>query len=311
MRFEQLNYLATITRLGSLRRAAAELHVSQPALSETIRNLERELGVTLLDRKRSGASISADGRELLPYITGVLEAVDRLNRAADQQHQSSRMVRVGTVNAATMGLLAPAIQTFHRTHPQTQVEVVPAQQADIHRSILEGSLDLGLINILAGDDVTPGLDTTTLLRGHVVACIHPRSPLAKLDQISPTDLLSEPLIGMRAGYLMHRYVYRLFDNRTPPFAYSMEGAEMGKMMVAQGLGVTLLPNYSIAGDPLEKHGAITTRPIADDRAEVHLLLQGRYSTTVPGAVRDLQHLLVRRARAYQREINQTETAEPH
>src|SRR5580698_3762734 len=100
MRIEQLEYVAAVTRLGSLRRAAEELHISQPALSETIRNLERELRVTLLDRKRSGATVSADGRELLPYIMGVLESVDRLHRAADQQHQSKRMVRVGTVNAA-------------------------------------------------------------------------------------------------------------------------------------------------------------------------------------------------------------------
>ncbi len=66
VRIEQLEYIAAVTRLGSLRRAAEELHLSQPALSETVRNLERELGVDLLERKRSGAKISDEGRELLP-----------------------------------------------------------------------------------------------------------------------------------------------------------------------------------------------------------------------------------------------------
>lgn len=82
MRTEQLEYIAAVTRLGSLRRAAEELHLSQPALSETVRNLERELGVDLLERKRSGARMSAEGRELLPHIINVLDAVDRLRGAA-------------------------------------------------------------------------------------------------------------------------------------------------------------------------------------------------------------------------------------
>lgn len=55
VRREQLEYLAGVTRLGSLRRAAEELHLSPPALSETVRNLERELGVDPLERKRSEA----------------------------------------------------------------------------------------------------------------------------------------------------------------------------------------------------------------------------------------------------------------
>lgn len=149
MRIEQLEYLATVTRLGSLRRAAEELHLSQPALSETVRNLERELGVDVLDRKRSGAKISEDGRELLPHIIGVLDAVDKLRRAADDQHHISRMVRLGTVNAATVPLLVPAIREFRTGHPLTQVEVIGAQQAEIHRALLEGSLDLGSSTIYA------------------------------------------------------------------------------------------------------------------------------------------------------------------
>ncbi|MFH8770000.1 hypothetical protein [Streptomyces sp. NPDC017958] len=75
-------------------------------MSETVRNLERELDVDLLERKRSGATMSAAGRELLPYIVGVLEAVDRLREAAGEQHRISRMVHVGTLNAATVPLTA-------------------------------------------------------------------------------------------------------------------------------------------------------------------------------------------------------------
>ncbi|XVQ82626.1 LysR family transcriptional regulator [Microbispora siamensis] len=296
MRIEQLEYIRAVTRLGSLRRAADHLHLSQPALSETVRNLERELGVDLLERRRSGATISDKGRELLPYINGVLEAVDRLRGAADEQHHTARMVRLGTVNAATVPLLIPAVRAFREAHPATQVEVVGAQQAEIHRRIREGSFDLGLVNYLSGDDLPPDLATTELLRGRPVVCVRPDSPLASLPTVEVADLLREPLIVMRSGYVMHRLVHRLLGGRAPSFSYSTDGAEMGKLMVAEGLGATVLPEFSVAGDPLLRSGAITYRPLARRVAEVLLVIQSQRSASGPRVARDLHRFLLDRAR---------------
>ncbi|MFI5685159.1 LysR family transcriptional regulator [Streptomyces sp. NPDC051636] len=296
MRIEQLEYIAAVTRLGSLRRAAEELRLSQPALSETVRNLERELGVDLLERKRSGARMSAEGRELLPHIVGVLEAVDRLRSAAGEQHRVSRMVRVGTVNAATVPLLIPVVRDFRAAHPVTQVEVVGAQQAEIHRGLSEGGFDLGLVNHLDGDDVPACFESAELLRGRPVVCVRPDSPLASLAAVSVEDLLGVPLIAMRTGYVMHRYVHRLLAGRTPSFSYSTDGAEMGKLMVAEGLGATVLPDFSVVGDPLERCGALTHRPLTDETTRVLLMLQRRRAESVPQAARDLHEAFVRRAR---------------
>src|SRR5919112_3940022 len=109
MRLEQLEYIAAVTQHGSLRRASERLHISQPALSEAVTKLERELGVTLLDRRRSGTRISRRGRELQQHMVDVLEAVDRLRTAAGDQTTSARVVRVGTVSTATSTLLLPAV----------------------------------------------------------------------------------------------------------------------------------------------------------------------------------------------------------
>ncbi|WP_286247667.1 LysR family transcriptional regulator [Streptomyces graminofaciens] len=299
MRIEQLEYIAAVTRLGSLRRAAEELRLSQPALSETVRNLERELGVDLLERKRSGARMSAEGRELLPHIINVLDAVDRLRGAAGEHHRISRMVRVGTVNAATVPLLIPAVREFRAAHPTTQVEVVGAQQSEIHRALLEGGFDLGLVNHLDGDDLPADFESTELLRGRPVLCLRPDSPLARLSAVTVDDVLDgpEPVIAMRSGYVMHRYAHRLLRGRSPDFSFSTDGAEMGKLMVAEGLGATLLPDFSVIGDPLERRGAITYRPISDDSTEVLLMLQRRKAESVPRAARDLHETFVRRARA--------------
>jgi DNA-binding transcriptional LysR family regulator len=298
VRIEQLEYVATVARLGSFRRAADELHISQPALSGSIRNLERELGVDLLDRGRHGARTSDSGRELFPYILTLLDSYDRLKHAAGEQHRSVRLVRLGTVSAATAPLLAPTIRQFRQSHPLTQVEVIGVQQAEIHRGVLEGSFDLGLVNYLDGDDLPPELETTPLLRGRAVVVLRTDSPLAQRAAVHTAELLAEPLIVMRSGYVMHRYLYRLLGGQLPEFSYSTDGAEMGKLMVAEGLGLTVLPDYSVIGDPLEQAGAITWRPLADDQTGVELVIQRARSRSIPLAARDLHGIFVERARAY-------------
>ncbi|NUO44102.1 MAG: LysR family transcriptional regulator substrate-binding protein [Streptomyces sp.] len=227
----------------------------------------------------------------------MLDAVDRLRAAAGEQHRISRMVRVGTVNAATVPLLIPAVREFRATHPVTQVEVVGAQQTDIQRALDEGGFDLGLVNHLEGDDVPAGLEGTELLRGRPVVCLRPDSPLAARDALSVADLLEVPLIAMRSGYVMHRYVHRLLEGRSPSFSYSTDGAEMGKLMVAEGLGVTVLPDFSVIDDPLVRGGVLTHRPIAGDATRVLLMLQRRRADPVPRAVLDLHEVFVARARA--------------
>jgi len=300
VRIEQLEYLAEVARLGSFRRAAEQLHISQPALSESVRSLERELGIDLLERGRHGATVSESGRELLPYILTVLDSVDRLRQAAGEQHRSIRVIRVGTVNAATVPLLTPAIRQFRETHRATQVEIIGAQRDEIHRAILAGSFDLGLVNYLEGDDLPPELETTALLRGRPVVCMRPDSALASLTAVRARDLHTEPLIVMRSGYLMHRFIHRLLRGQLPGFSYSTDGAEMGKLMVAEGLGITVLPDFSVIGDPLEQRGIITWRPIAGDDTHVELVIQRVRSLGTTRAVRDLHRIFVERARAYPR-----------
>jgi DNA-binding transcriptional LysR family regulator len=298
VRVEQLEYVASVARLGSFRRAAESLHISQPALSESVRALERELGADLLERGRQGAKVSEAGRDLLPHVLTVLDAVDRLRHAASEQHQSQRIVRVATVNTATVPLVAPVIRRFREMHTSTQVEVFGGVHAEVQRGLLEGSSDLGLVNYLDGDDMPPELETTPLLSGRPVVCMRPDSPLAALESVDASELRSAPLIIMRAGYVMHRFLHRLLQDDIPAFSYSTDGAEMGKLMVAEGLGVTVLPDFSIIGDPLETRGVITWRPLADDDTTVHLVIQRLRSGSQPRAAKDLHRMFVQRARSY-------------
>jgi DNA-binding transcriptional LysR family regulator len=145
-----------------------------------------------------------------------------------------------------------------------------------------------------------------LLRGRPVVCMRPDSALASLAEVRPSDLHAEPLIVMRSGYLMHRFIHRLLRGQLPVFSYSTDGAEMGKLMVAEGLGVTVLPDFSVVGDPLEQRGIITWRPIAGDDTEVDLVIQRLRSLRATRAVRDLHQIFIERARDFPGQPNRTD-----
>jgi len=302
MRIEQLEYIAAVTQLGSLRRASEHLHVSQPALSEAVSKLEKELGVALLDRRRSGARISRAGRDLLPRIEEVLQAVAALRLAAGDQTTAIRSVRLGTVNTATSQLLFPSLRTMQQSHPGTTVEVLDMLQGEIQVGLEEGTLDLGLVNVLPGDDLPISVQSTHLLTGRPVVVLPAWHPYAAKEAVTVDDLRREPFILMRSGYVMHRLAHRLFGETLPPSCRSTDGAEMGKLMVAEGLGLTLLPAFSVSGDPLERAGSIATRPIADTDVTVSLLLLERRDPHPSAPVRALAETLTRRARTWTEQV---------
>jgi DNA-binding transcriptional LysR family regulator len=289
VRLEQLQYLQTVAHCGSFTRASELLHVSQPALSESVRRLERELGVELLDRGRDGTTVSAEGRDLMPLVAAVLDAADQLRQGSGVAAQSRRVLHVGTVTGARAPFLSPTIRSFSDANPDTAVAVVTTQQEQIHAALRDGAMDVGLVNYLEGEEYPAEFETIELIRGRPVLCISPASPLAKKASIDATDLLEEPLIAMRPGYVMYRYLERLFGGRAPAFSFSADGCEMGKTMVAEGLGATVLPDYSVAGDPLEEREAITYREI-NDECSVFLVLQSRRSIFRRGDVSELCRL---------------------
>ncbi len=300
MRIQQLEYIEAITRFGSLRRASEHLHISQPALSESVSRLERELGVSLLDRHRTGAKISQRGRELLSYMQDATEAVRRLREAAAEELSATRHISIGTVQAANATLLTPSLRQFRAQSPHVNVEIRHMQQTEIWAELTSGSLDIGLVNILEGDDPPPNIARTELIHGAPVVVLPRDHPLAAHEALTPEMLLTESFISMRPGYLMSRFANRLFSGEMPQHVYTSDGAELGKALVAEGLGFTILPDFTVKGDPLERAGTIIIRELAGGSPTVTLIACQRLGVRQPEPVRDLLIAMLREARDYTR-----------
>src|SRR3712207_1672431 len=162
MTFQQLSYFLAAADHGSFSAAAESLHMAQPSLSEQIRRLEAELGVSLFARAGRRLELTEAGRLLLPQAERTLDAA----REAAESVREVRDVTGGTVAFGTFGsahhyLLGGLVQDFRARHPGVRVRVVGQNSAEVADAVRDGHLEAGLV-VLPVDD--RGLDVCPAMR---------------------------------------------------------------------------------------------------------------------------------------------------
>jgi DNA-binding transcriptional LysR family regulator len=162
MTLQQLTYFLSAAEHGSFSAAAESLHMAQPSLSEQIRRLEAELGVSLFARTGRRLQLTEAGRLLLPQAERTLDAA----RAAQESVREVRDVTGGTVAFGTFGsahhyLLGGLVEEFRARHPSVRVRVIGQNSAEVADAVREGGLEAGLV-VLPVDD--RGLDVRPVMQ---------------------------------------------------------------------------------------------------------------------------------------------------
>src|SRR4051794_34525450 len=162
MELRQLQYFVAVVRHGQFTRAAEELWITQPALSQQVRRLESELGVALLRRTSRGVLPTPAGEELLTRADAVLAEVEQARAAMDRHAGASRgRVRVAAT-AADAPRLPAALAAFHAAHPGLQVAMRHASATEVAALVRAGTVDVAVaalgLEAPAGVEVEPLAD---------------------------------------------------------------------------------------------------------------------------------------------------------
>ncbi len=197
MELRVLEYFLALAREGSVSAAAEALHVSQPTLSRQLIELERELGTTLFERGRRGATLTEDGMLLRRRAVEMLD----LARAAKSEIAHNRgtvagEIRIGCAETRAMDLVAGIMGALRAEHPQVTFRVVSAVAEDVVERINRGLLDFGLLLRLGA---CHGLDLIRLPSNESAGIVVRRDDdLACGSQaarpLAPADLVGVPLI---------------------------------------------------------------------------------------------------------------------
>lgn len=229
--FQQLAYLREVDRHGSITRAAEALHVSQPALSQALAELERRLGTALFERAGRGRRLTADGREVLAFAQGVLAQADELRaRLLATREGEAGALRVGMIDAASLYLLPDIVRRYRDQHPGVRLTLAVAASETLLARLRSFELDLAVV--VAGDDA--GLDTTQLQREQLYLYAPPG------DQRTPAEaewVLYPP--GSRTRAIIDEGFARL--GIEPIVTLESGNPAVLRQMVSLGLGWAALP----------------------------------------------------------------------
>ncbi len=289
LNLQALRVFVAVVDQGGFSRAAAVLHLSQPAVSKAVGGLEREVGLPLLERGARGLGapgvrVSAAGA-VLHARARELFAVER---SAEEELRALRgldagVLRVGASTTVATYFLPPLLGAFHAQHPGVALRVTSANTRAVAQLLLQRRLDVALVE---GPVRHPRIDVVPWREDALVVIAPPGHPLAGGGRVTADALAREPFILRERGSGTRAVAEAAFRDRgiTPPVALTLGSTEAIKQAVIAGLGLAVVSEAAV-GDHLAA-GALVRVPVDAwnvRRALTLLRLRGR--TPGPGALR--------------------------
>ena len=186
-----------VAAAGNMTRAAAQLHISQPAVSKRLSDLEDQLGSPLFDRLARGVRLTAAGAVLLPHAERILA----MSEAAQKELLELAGMRRGSLSvgaSTTIGsyLIPDLFGRFHREHPSVQLALEIANTAQIQAAVLDDRVDLGLSEGFVSSDA---LEVEVVAHDEMVVIVAPGHPLLARGTLQPKDLAGVQLLMREVG----------------------------------------------------------------------------------------------------------------
>lgn len=238
-----MRYFVAVAEQLHFRHAAEIVHVAQPALSQQIRQLEKELGVTLLERSRHQVRLTPAGKAFYESALGVLRQADQAAaRARKVDSGDAGTIRIGFVSTAAIRVLPDGVKRLQKQVPAAEVELSELAAGEQIDGLYREQLDIGFVHAKLSRDV---LGTRIVARDRLIAAVPDSSPLARCRRVDLRDLASWPAI-MPAGhsssgfYEQVRMAYQMAGVR-PERVHYTRLLQTGLLLVAAGVGVSLVP----------------------------------------------------------------------
>jgi DNA-binding transcriptional LysR family regulator len=284
----QLRYFVTVAEERNLTRAARRLHIAQQSLSQQIRLLERQLGVTLFSRSTRGVELTEIGtvllREARPVLVQAERAVEAVRRAARGEQGE---LRVGFLASVANYLMPPLVRALGERHPGVTLRTDDVTIAALVDRLREGSLDAGLSRPPLVDD----LESEVILSEPVAAVLPERHPLAGREQLELAELADEPwVLTPRESWLPW---HRRYDEEYAAAGYRPRVVQRGSSvqnllaLVAGGVGVTRL---AMSARTLRDSGVVFVPLVGEEALTVIVWCPGSANPALPAlreVVRDV------------------------
>ena len=282
MNIRHIQYVLTILREGSITAASKKLFVSQPALSQTLKQIEQDLGATIFDRTTDPISLTYAGQQYVDAALQVLD-IDRNLRAriAETKKELHGRLRLGISMQRGLQILPQVIPDFSRMYPYIRIELIEHGSATLEHMTAEGQCDLALITT----NEKPNKLHYELIESEEVVLMAARSTelahrFSDGEPIEITQAQNEKFVSMREGHSVRTIQDRLFERHhlTPTILMETTNMEAGKHVAARANAVMLIPQVYVTQDLQYR---VQCHPVLNNDYERHFYLcyrRGMYLT---------------------------------
>jgi len=256
---KQLRYFSALAETLHFGRAAKLCHVTQPALSMQVRDLEANLGVTLVERGSTGLLLTQEGHEIARRAHDILVAVQDLTEVASHHcHPMSGKLRLGVIPSVGPYLLPKILPEIHRTYPELLLNLRESQTRYLVDDLIDGHLDLLILALPIEPDE---IETMALFDDCFSIALPPQHALSGRSEIHQSELNDQHLLLLEEGHCLRDQALAVCQTaNTDEFRASSLSTVI--QMVANGYGVTILPAMSLPTETGAENG-ISIVPFAE------------------------------------------------
>ena len=234
----------TVAKCGSLTRAAEELYISQPAVSQSIKQLENQLGVPLFDRRHRGMELSAQGGKIIfAEVERALELLcEAENRLAQMQSSAVGTIRIGASDTIFEYFLADKIVDFHERFPAVKIELMANFTPDTIEKLKANKCDVAFVNLPITVDDELELEGNCMRLNDIFIAGEKYKELSERP-ISLSELKKYPLILMDKNTVARRSLDAFLDRVGVNLQPSIEVGswDLMKRLVHRGMGIGVIP----------------------------------------------------------------------
>lgn len=260
-----------VAKHKSFSKAAEELFISQPAVTKHIKELERKVGMGLIQRRRGGFSLTEAGKILFKYthkISSHLMDIENLLENLKKDHQG--ILKIGTTESYSKGLMPKLLSGFQASCPFMKIALDVGNSEEIEKSLLVYKNDLVLIAVTKK---TSRFESIPFLKEELVLIVSPNHPLVKRKTVSLKELERYPLIIRAKGSTTRRIILQAFKEVGihPSLLIEAGSSEFIKQWVSEGKGVSIIVKRTVEDE--ERRKIIKTIPLLE---KLYLQVAFRY-----------------------------------
>lgn len=287
MEIRVLKYFLTVAREGGINRAAEVLHITQPTLSRQLAELEKEVGVTLLQRGARKSILTNEGILLRRRAEEILALVDKTEQElVEQEEQIEGRITIGGGELASMEIVPRLIAGFHKKYPLVTYDIYTANADLVAEQMEKGLVDIGVL-------LEPvNMEKFSFIRleqkERWVAVMKPTDPLAKKKSIKVSDLVGQNLILPRRLNVKNELASWFGSSyKKLHILFTSNFSTNASIMVKNGLGRAILIDGSL---PFVDKKQIITRPLVPSLTATSVIAWKREQPFSPVTTKFIEHI---------------------